>query len=234
MYKKYPRQMLRSRCVSEGVRTVYPAATSGMYVPEEVQDFDEPRPIKDVTPRQRSTSPHDPQTGEIREELFQAGPTVDDLIEQGEKAAEGGETTSFKPWWEGLSPQQRVSLGAGRGTPGERAKVWIARAREIDRQRQAPADDQPEASAASVPHADEPQAEPLLPPVGEAQTDDEVCTNILNQVLACRTLDEVDRIRETWKPRMDKLPIDKWTKLAADIGKHETQLFRAAQPAAAK
>lgn len=39
MYKKYPRQMLRSRCVSEGVRTVYPAATSGMYVPEEVADF---------------------------------------------------------------------------------------------------------------------------------------------------------------------------------------------------
>jgi len=39
MYDKYPRQMLRSRCVSEGVRTVCPAATSGMYVPEEVQEF---------------------------------------------------------------------------------------------------------------------------------------------------------------------------------------------------
>lgn len=42
MWKKYPRQMLRSRTVSEGVRTVYPMATSGMYVPEEVQDFDAP------------------------------------------------------------------------------------------------------------------------------------------------------------------------------------------------
>lgn len=39
MYKKYPRQMLRSRCVSEGVRTVCPGATSGMYVPEEVHDI---------------------------------------------------------------------------------------------------------------------------------------------------------------------------------------------------
>jgi hypothetical protein len=39
MWSKYPRQMLRSRVVSEGVRTVYPMATSGMYVPEEVQDF---------------------------------------------------------------------------------------------------------------------------------------------------------------------------------------------------
>lgn len=39
MYAKYPRQMLRSRVVSEGVRTVCPGATSGMYVPEEVQDI---------------------------------------------------------------------------------------------------------------------------------------------------------------------------------------------------
>jgi hypothetical protein len=40
MHKKYPRQMLRSRVVSEGVRTVFPGATSGMYVPEEIADFD--------------------------------------------------------------------------------------------------------------------------------------------------------------------------------------------------
>jgi hypothetical protein len=44
MWKKYPRQMLRSRVVSEGVRTVYPGATSGLYVPEEVRDFDLSRP----------------------------------------------------------------------------------------------------------------------------------------------------------------------------------------------
>lgn len=40
MWKKYPRQMLRSRTISEGVRTVCPMATSGMYVPEEVSDFE--------------------------------------------------------------------------------------------------------------------------------------------------------------------------------------------------
>ena len=39
-YKKFPRQMLRARCISEGVRTVCPMATSGMYVPEEVQDME--------------------------------------------------------------------------------------------------------------------------------------------------------------------------------------------------
>jgi len=41
MYKKYPRQMLRSRCISEGCRTVYPAATSGLYEPGEVQGITE-------------------------------------------------------------------------------------------------------------------------------------------------------------------------------------------------
>lgn len=50
MWKKYPRQMLRSRVVSEGVRTVCPGATSGMYVPEEVQDFaPETQQVRDVT-----------------------------------------------------------------------------------------------------------------------------------------------------------------------------------------
>lgn len=43
-WKKYPRQMLRSRIVSEGIRTVCPMATSGMFVPEEVQDF-EPKAV---------------------------------------------------------------------------------------------------------------------------------------------------------------------------------------------
>lgn len=50
MWKKYPRQMLRARLISEGVRTVFPLATSGMYVPEEVADI-EPRPMQDVTPK---------------------------------------------------------------------------------------------------------------------------------------------------------------------------------------
>lgn len=46
MWKKYPRQMLRSRVVSEGIRTVCPMATSGMYVPEEIQDIVREKVIK--------------------------------------------------------------------------------------------------------------------------------------------------------------------------------------------
>jgi hypothetical protein len=60
MWKKYPRQMLRSRVVSEGVRTVCPGATSGMYVPEEVQDIvhDDPaRIVPDENPPQLEKPP---------------------------------------------------------------------------------------------------------------------------------------------------------------------------------
>jgi len=71
-WKKFPRQMLRSRTVSEGVRTVWPMATSGMHVPEETVDFNgttldaEPEPparaVAAATPRPprvtETTAPH--------------------------------------------------------------------------------------------------------------------------------------------------------------------------------
>lgn len=39
LYKKYPRAMLRSRLIAEGVRTIYPAATGGMLAKEEAEDL---------------------------------------------------------------------------------------------------------------------------------------------------------------------------------------------------
>jgi len=47
-WKSYPRSMLRARCISEGIRTVYPGVISGFYTPEEVHDFEQPE--KDITP----------------------------------------------------------------------------------------------------------------------------------------------------------------------------------------
>lgn len=38
-WKKYPNQMLRARCIPEGVRAIYPAVLSGMYSTDEVTDF---------------------------------------------------------------------------------------------------------------------------------------------------------------------------------------------------
>lgn len=65
-WKNYPRAMLRARVISEAIRTVFPGVAVGMYVPEEVQDF-EPR---DVTPpRTRKVEPV--QEPEIEEAVFE-------------------------------------------------------------------------------------------------------------------------------------------------------------------
>lgn len=47
-WRNYPRAMLRARCISEGIRTVYPGCIVGVYTPEEVQDMDAPREPKTV------------------------------------------------------------------------------------------------------------------------------------------------------------------------------------------
>jgi hypothetical protein len=44
-WRQYPDQMLSARVVAEGVRAVFPACLNGVYLAEEVQDFDS-RPAK--------------------------------------------------------------------------------------------------------------------------------------------------------------------------------------------
>lgn len=51
-WRSYPRQMLRARCISEGIRTVFPGVVVGTYTPEEVQDME---PVRQ--PPQRQTEP---------------------------------------------------------------------------------------------------------------------------------------------------------------------------------
>lgn len=57
-WKSYPRQMLRARVISEGVRTVFPGATGVMYTAEEVQDMTEtaPKPAEVVV--EAPAAPH--------------------------------------------------------------------------------------------------------------------------------------------------------------------------------
>ena len=48
-WRNYARAMLRARCVSEGVRTVYPGCVVGVYTPEEVETFKAPSAtVKDM------------------------------------------------------------------------------------------------------------------------------------------------------------------------------------------
>ena len=60
MWSKYPRQMLRARVISEGIRATNPAVATGIYTPEEVMDMDDTpakrrAKEKDVTPTREET-----------------------------------------------------------------------------------------------------------------------------------------------------------------------------------
>jgi hypothetical protein len=50
MHKKYPRQMKKARVIAEGVRTVWPSATSGLYETGEVQDIVADQPLTPAMP----------------------------------------------------------------------------------------------------------------------------------------------------------------------------------------
>lgn len=47
-WRNYPRAMLRARCLSEGIRAVYPGVVVGVYTPEEVQDFEDKPKVKNM------------------------------------------------------------------------------------------------------------------------------------------------------------------------------------------
>lgn len=59
VWKQYPRAMLRARVISEGIRTVYPGVSVGVYTPEELADFDAKPPTKDVEAVQVHSTPVD-------------------------------------------------------------------------------------------------------------------------------------------------------------------------------
>lgn len=53
-YQKFPRQMLRARAISEGVRMTRPDVIVGVYTPEEVSDFE---PVRTYQPHTEPTAP---------------------------------------------------------------------------------------------------------------------------------------------------------------------------------
>lgn len=55
MWAKYPRQMLRARVISEGIRATNPAVATGIYTPEEVMDMEPTRKEKVINPRTEPT-----------------------------------------------------------------------------------------------------------------------------------------------------------------------------------
>lgn len=137
MWSKYPRQMLRSRVISEGVRTVYPGATSGLYVPEEVEIFDAPRPSQDMD------TPHHLETGEIIEAKAEKIPGITKIKERlrtlktvGDSAlTEPGALAGFNELLAGYRDdltkikEANHSWWTGDGEDFEGFKSWIIRRR---------------------------------------------------------------------------------------------------------
>ena len=85
-WKKYPRQMLRARVISEGIRATFPGATGGLYTPEEAGDFEPAtRPMKDVTPKDKAAAVAKVQQAVAPAEIIEPStiepPTGDDPFE---------------------------------------------------------------------------------------------------------------------------------------------------------
>ena len=168
-YKKFPRQMLRSRTVSEGVRTVWPLATSGMYVPEEAGDI---RPQFTGT-----TIDADPPEPEPPQRAAAAStPRAPRRAEPAAPATNGNPATRTKEQWEAWLEKLRLGLGVvrtraevveigGKSTVGDAlatAPDWVARdisAALAEAYGRFP--DEPSTDAADPDAADEPE----LPPV---------------------------------------------------------------------
>lgn len=88
-WKNYPRAMLRARCISEGVRTVYPGISVGVYTVEEVQDM----------PAAQAK-----QMGNV--EIVDAPP---ELIAKAETAVTEG-IDAYSAYWQSISKEDRRLL----------------------------------------------------------------------------------------------------------------------------
>lgn len=82
-WKKYPRQMLSARVISEGVRTVFPGVVAGLYTEEEIIDFDagtapaSPPKVKRLDPAPQA-SLNDPI--HARQEEEPQGPSMEEEV----------------------------------------------------------------------------------------------------------------------------------------------------------
>jgi len=92
-WRKYPRQMLRARVISEGVRMTFPGVAVGVYTPEEVADFDDGETVTaeyrevPAAPAPKPAKPSRPYApAELREAIRKAADALDG------KPLEDGET----------------------------------------------------------------------------------------------------------------------------------------------
>ena len=99
-WRQYPRQMLRARVISEGIRTVFPGVAVGVYTPEEVADFDAKPPPAMV----------------IEAEVVPAGPSAEltSVLERIAAAEFESDLAALRPAIKALADTERqVAIQAG-------------------------------------------------------------------------------------------------------------------------
>ena len=85
-WTQYPRAMLRARCISEGIRTVFPGVVVGTYTPEEVEDMP-------AAPH----APHTPHTPPAATEMVEEVLTFADIMARIDAARTVDELNALKP-----------------------------------------------------------------------------------------------------------------------------------------
>lgn len=98
VWSKYPRNMLRARCISEAVRAVYPGVATGIYTPEEVMDMP---PL---------TNGHAKDMG-AAEEVVREPPQ--ELLDQAVEAANQG-MEAYQKFWKATGADNRKLIGPSR------------------------------------------------------------------------------------------------------------------------
>ncbi len=124
MYKKYPRRMLSARCISEGVKTVCPAATGGMLTPEEAMDVEseEITDVPTIEKVQGKASRMKDLVNKSEAQEAEVTPTKEEKVGPGTQASEAGaepadnkETQPVGEMEEGVIEELRVPKEGSRG-----------------------------------------------------------------------------------------------------------------------
>jgi hypothetical protein len=126
MWKKYPRQMLRNRCISEGVRSVFPAATSGFY--------DEPGEVADIADPPKTLSPGTaaaPTPSSANGNGQDGEPNWPDLVERFDQAqariTNSDDAKKLLEWKPGVIAITGI-------TDGELKRSYLAMRKEVEQQ----------------------------------------------------------------------------------------------------